>query len=166
MGTPLFFDRHWIAVVFLVFLFFTSCSKQGADEEDIKETILHFDNALISAYNADDFVGLREYALPGEIERTRKTVEELRKEGKRLVSSVKDITFEEIKITGDKARVATNEFWYYEYVSTNDGSIVEPKVESEYKMTYYLAKKDNKWFIAGGEGKERIKKIFKGIPIE
>ncbi|WP_200762556.1 hypothetical protein [Nitrosophilus alvini] len=165
-------NRAGFFIPFLFLFLFGSSLYANSDVEEIKNTVISYNNLLIKAAKNRDFIKNFDNKKIFEKEATPKVAQKLyiwiaswQENNLYMDATLLKIEFENINTQGSNAEALTDEIWRYRYFSyTPEGGIKEayPPSKMYYKVKYTLTKDNGKWKIENikvlSEKEERLKK--------
>lgn len=137
-------------MVILSLSFLMGCGRfSNKDVLEIKKVIRWYDEALTRVYSESSIKPLLGLASENEIGRINMILLKLNRERKVMESKLKRLDFTYVEVTATDIAVAeTLEKWRFRYINKQTGLIVHPWQDKEYRMRYYIVKKDGRWIVS------------------
>lgn len=135
--------------VAVIIFFMSGCCAIDVSRQDqiLSKIVIQYNGLLIEVNKTRDFKPLKKIAVKPVIEKLSLWMAAWKDGNVYLDAELKNIDFDDIKITGKSALVITSEHWSYIYRDLNTQEIAEPSKSISYKMAYRLEKREDTWLI-------------------
>jgi hypothetical protein len=137
--------------IILLMIFISSClSGTGKETQEVKETIVRYNQLLAEGYSKMDMTPLQEVATPEQAIKVYHHMAALGEAKIRMESKLTNIEFLDIQFPKkDFAKVKTKEKWDYTHINIGTKMPAQTVVQGLiYKLSYELVKKNGKWYVS------------------
>jgi len=120
------------------------------DTQQVKDTILKYNQLLAEGYARMNMTPLREVATEEHAQKVYHHMAALGEAKIRMESRLVDIEFSDIQFPKkDFAKVKTKERWNYTHINIDSKMPAQTVVQGLlYRLSYGLVKKDGRWFVS------------------
>jgi len=139
--------------VLVILPFLWSCEKrfEGQPENILKHVVIQYNRLLSEGYSNLNMTDLLEIATEDRARKAYYHMAALGEARVRMEAELLDISFIDIKISGDNnAEVRTREQWRYRHINIDTGKMQRMK-NAIYEMKYKLVRNDERWLISDAE---------------
>ncbi len=138
-----------LGVICLLFFALAACSRESADEKQVKDTVMRYNQLLAEGYQKLNMNPLQEAATTKQAEKAYFHMAALGEGRVRMESTLKKIKFIDMTIQQEnKATVRTKEVWDFRHINIDTKQVVLEKKDFEYIITYELLKERGSWLVA------------------
>lgn len=125
---------------FLLILVLSSCAQIEKAKETaiIKDVVMSYNKGLINAAKTGDMRHLKDIASDDVLRKLYFWIAAWNDSDLYMDAELKNIKFEDVTISGQKAKVLTYEKWIYEYRNIKNKQIALPQTYISYEMEYIL----------------------------
>lgn len=141
-----------VIILLVAAIALSACARleEAGQAPKIKGVVASYNQGLIGAAKTGHVWPMRGLAAKGVLIKLYYWIAAWRDSGVYMDARLKDLSFDDISISGQTARALTSEHWVYEYRNIKNGKIAFPLTGVDYRMEYDLQKTlDGNWMIAG-----------------
>ncbi|RMG01719.1 MAG: hypothetical protein D6726_08985 [Nitrospirae bacterium] len=139
-----------LLIIVVMSIVMLSCS----GKTEIKNAVIAYNRQLIEALSTAKAGRLEHFASPQEIARVDAYILYLKKDGKLLISDIKELKFINIEKKKDYVLVYTEEKWSYEYIDFKTRKPLTDEELIRYKNIYTLKLYEGHWVVDSVKIKE------------
>lgn len=125
----------------------TSTVNQGAEEENVKQTVRVSNDEQIKAWRELDTEVLKGTRIGDVLQENIDMVELLKQNNMYAVPVNQRLDFLEVQINGDRATVRTVETWTVTFYNKDTKDVVQQNGPDTLRETYYMVKQNGKWMV-------------------
>lgn len=131
---------------------------QEGERRELKNLVITYNNMLLKAHMELKSDYMQRLTSPTEFSKIDNYLAYLLKNRRTMRGEIREIKFDDIKVSGGQAMVLTREHWSYYYVDPGTEQPVSEVYEVVYGNTYHLKKQSGHWVVDNLESKEILGK--------
>ena len=134
-----------------------SSERRAAADQEIRQTIARYVEAMSEAYREEDARRLAVAATPREVEGLARRLADLGGEGKRLVATLRELEFEAVDAyNSTNATVQTLERWDLRVEHGSTGELLSQAVGQRNRVAYHLVRDQGRWQVLSRQLRETL----------